>query len=500
MFYPFAMSLTLNGNGTGGSTFVPPPTQAPPPANKEAHVTFTSADGIAMRGALGRMSRHAVTFELYSPKTVLNSSEVLTDFSVNFQGESIYLGRAVIRSLVDASTKTVCEVTLDETLWLKADPQSLSRHDGQIAKEFKSFLNKWQKFYTVSAEFKVAVADMQTFLRDLQLWLNQLELQLKLTPKLKAERHEAEIISQLADAAIPAINVLFERFESVAKAISSEQRAAHASYMRQHLHPLVLCAPFSNRTFEKPRGYAGDYEMVNMIIRNGLEGDSLFAKILHFWFVSQPPAKAHRNRIKYLADNIERESRRAARFGRAARIFNFACGPAAEIQEFVKTQSFRSQIDFTLADFDGETLEYIRRTLQKNPPEARSKLTIDFRKMSVLQLIKESRRTQDAEAGRFDLVYCAGLFDYLPNNSCRELMNIFYEMVAPGGLLIATNVEPSNPLRFGMEYLLDWHLIYRNDKQMRDIRPDAADKTDICIRTDATGVNLFLEVRKPDNG
>ncbi len=497
MFYPFAMSLKSNGSATGGSS--PPPVPIRPPAGKEAHVTFTSADGFALRGALTGMSRYAATFEIYSPGTWLSNSEALADFSVNVQGESIYFGRAVIRSLVGAGSKTVCEVTLDETRWLKTDPQSLSRRDGKITKEFKDFLNQWQKFYAVSSEFKLAVADMQTFFRDLQTWLNQLELQIKLAPRFQAGQ-ELEIISQLANAAVPAINVLFERFESVAKGIYPEQRAAHASYMRQNLHPLVLCAPFANRTFSKPRGYAGDYEMVNMIIRNGFEGDSIFAKILHFWFVSQPPAEAHRNRIKYLAANIERECLRAARLGRPARMFNFACGPAAEIQEFFRTRAFPTDIHLTLADFDEETLEYARRSLRQNPNHPKSDLKVAYKKMSVLQLIKESRRPAQSEAGKFDVVYCAGLFDYLPNSSCKELMDIFYDMLVPGGLLIATNVEPSNPLKCGMEYLLDWHLIYRNDKNMWEICPDAAEKSDVCIRTDVTGVNLFLEVRKPGHG
>src|ERR1035437_3634094 len=364
MFYPCSMSQALNGNGNGCTSVLPPPTTRPH-ARREANVTFTSVDGVALRGALVSMSQHAATFEIYSPTSVLSHSEVLADFSVNFHGKSIYSGRAVVSSLVDDKTKTVCEVALDEDRWLKADPQLLSRHDGQIAKAFKEFLNKWQKCYSVTPEFKLAVADMQTFLRDLRMWLNQLELQIKLAPGLKTEQHDLEIISQLADAAVPAINVLFEKFEAVAKLTSSEQRATHASYMRQHLHPLVLCAPFANRTFEQPRGYAGDYEMVNMIIRNGFEGESIFAKILHFWFVSQPPAKAHRNRITYLAGNIERESYRVARSGRPARICNFACGPAAEIQAFIKTRSFRPRIDFTLADFDGETLEYVQCSLRK---------------------------------------------------------------------------------------------------------------------------------------
>jgi extracellular factor (EF) 3-hydroxypalmitic acid methyl ester biosynthesis protein len=76
-------------------------------------------------------------------------------------------------------------------------------------------------------------------------------------------------------------------------------------------------------------------------------------------------------------------------------------------------------------------------------------------------------------------------------------MNIFYDLVAPGGLLVATNVEPSNPLRHGMEQLLDWHLIYRKEQEMRELTPSRASKDNVVIRTDSTGVNLFMEVRKP---
>lgn len=447
-----------------------------------------------MRGTLTSMSRHSATFEIYSPETVLSNSESLADFSVNLRGKTVYSGRAVIRSLVNTGGKTVCEVTLDELRWLKTDAGSLTVQKGLAAKEFREFLNKWQQLYSVSPEFKLAVADMQTFFRDLQSWLNHLELQIKLA-KL-AVQDELEIIRQLAGVAVPAINALFEKFESVALRVMEEHQAAHASYMRQHLHPLVLGAPFAYRTFSKPRGYAGDYEMVNMIIRNGFEGESLFAKILHFWFVSQAPAEAHRNRIKYLAGSIERECCRAMRHHRPARIFNFACGPATEIREFFQTRSFQPQIHFTLTDFDQETLDYARRGMRQGANE--SKTVFTFKKMSVHQLIKESRRMSRSDANKFDLVYCAGLFDYLPNSSCKDLMDIFYEMVVPGGLLIATNVEPSNPMKCGMEYLLDWHLIYRKEKDMREICPEAADRGDACVRTDGTGVNLFLEVRKPE--
>ena len=111
-------------------------------------------------------------------------------------------------------------------------------------------------------------------------------------------------------------------------------------------------------------------------------------------------------------------------------------------------------------------------------------------------MLKENLKAA-GEKAQYDLVYCAGLFDYLPDTTCQQLMDVFYDMVAPGGLLVATNVEPSNPLRYGMEHLLDWHLIYRREPELRAVRPSRAADDDVSVRTDATGVNLFIEVRKP---
>jgi hypothetical protein len=48
-----------------------------------------------------------------------------------------------------------------------------------------------------------------------------------------------------------------------------------------------------------------------------------------------------------------------------------------------------------------------------------------------------------------------------------------------------------------MEHLLDWHLIYRNGRQMEALRPDGVDADAACVRCDDTGVNVFLVVRKP---
>ena len=100
---------------------------------------------------------------------------------------------------------------------------------------------------------------------------------------------------------------------------------------------------------------------------------------------------------------------------------------------------------------------------------------------------------------RYDLVYCAGLFDYLSTQICQRLMNILYGWVAPGGLLVATNVHVCNPRRLTMEYVMEWNLIYRDSAQMAALQPERATADDLFISSDDTGVNVYVEVRKPNH-
>jgi extracellular factor (EF) 3-hydroxypalmitic acid methyl ester biosynthesis protein len=195
------------------------------------------------------------------------------------------------------------------------------------------------------------------------------------------------------------------------------------------------------------------------------------------------------------------ETARAARGGQPARILNLGCGPAGEVREFLKESPLSDNARFTLLDFNDETIEYARVGLRGIKTEFKRNTGLQFQKKSVLQLLKEAVKPAGGKPRQqYELVYCAGLFDYLTDRTCKQLMDIFYEWTAPGGLLIATNVEPANPLRNGMEHLLDWNLIYRTAAQMRLVKPQEADRESVNVFSDSTGVNVLLEVRKPQNG
>lgn len=490
------MSHALNGNGSSSATLQPPPAPPHNPAVKESFVAFKTADGIALRGALGRMTRHAATFELYNPTAVLNTSEALAEFSINYRGQTIYSGRAVIRSLVDAGAKVACEVTLDEAQWTRLDAHLPAKHDGRIADEFKDFLREWQKFYIVSPEFKVVVADMQTFLHDLQLWLNQVEIRLRALPPNERKTAEQQTMKEVGQLFVPAFDMLHEKLEAISRKLPEDLRPAHRAFVQRQLHPLMLCSPFGHRAYAKPLGYAGDYEMVNMIALNPYQGPTLFAKMVNLWFLSQWPSKAHRNRLTYLQTLLESETLRAHRSQRNVRIFNFACGPALEIQNYLADFEPSEKASLTLSDFNQETLDRLETIISGIKTQRRRKTPIQFIKKSVYQLFKETHKLS-SEKSKYDLVYCAGLFDYLPDSTCAQLMEIFYEWLAPGGLLAVTNVVDDKPFRHMLEFVLDWHLIYRDVENSAAIFPDSIPPEVRSIKKDPTGVNIFIEARKP---
>jgi extracellular factor (EF) 3-hydroxypalmitic acid methyl ester biosynthesis protein len=186
---------------------------------------------------------------------------------------------------------------------------------------------------------------------------------------------------------------------------------------------------------------------------------------------------------------------------RKSRVFNLGCGPAQEVQEFLRQDDLCERTDFTLVDFNEETLSYTDKILNDLRQQRGRGTSIQMVKKSVNQMLKEGVRNHDENLGeKYDFVYCAGLFDYLSDRICKRLMDIFYSMLAPGGLLVATNVDSSNPNRYAMEYLGEWHLVYRNKEQLASLKPDQAKEGEFSVTAEGTGVNIFIEVRKPENG
>lgn len=465
-------------------------------ANRDGLVTFQSG-GMEYRAVVVRMARHSLVFEVYSPFVILQKSESLNDFKLMVNDRPVYVGKAVVKSVIQMPSMTVCEVALEDG-WLDVDFFGSTDWSTTLSQDFQRFVEAVQQNYRVSPEFKVAVGDMQSALIELRRWLEQVEVGIRAQPDGSRGEVERKIVQQLRGPVTPLIAELFERFNQVCARVPEELRATHSHYAKRQLHPLVLCAPFMYRTFEKPLGFAGDYEMVNMMARDPYEGGSVFAKLLNTFFLDTPPVVAHRNRLDYMDKVLTEETSRAVRDRRKARVFNLGCGPAIEIQRFIANSELSQHADFTLLDFNDETVAYTEQKLRDAKSRHQRGTNVQVIKKSVVQLLKESSKpVSKLGAGSFDIVYCAGLFDYLPKPVCEKLMNVFYDLAAPGGVVLATNVDISNPSRNWMEFVVDWHLEYRSGKDMAALRPSRAPADGCRVESDDSGVNIFVKVRKP---
>ena len=468
--------------------------------SSQSVITCRNSQGTHLTANLLRINRYSVVFEVYNPYSILQLSEVLSDFRIMASRRLLYHGKAVVSNLLNTGIVLVCEAMLDEG-WVEVDfhtsiagqSATAGQHGGDLACQFVNFMNEWKSANQVQIPFKLVVSNIASMLIGVQHWLTAVDVGIRTTVTRRREDFEQEIFASVQSRVVDEIHPAMQRFEEVVAEVEESEVAVHKSFARRELHPVMLCSPFLFRTYTKPLGYAGDYEMVNMMLRNPYEGSSAFAKLLNFALLNTAPVVAHRNRIDYLLEKLRVECARRAAKGKT-RIFNLACGPAMEVQRFLRECEESDLAEIDLLDFNEETLDYTRERIQEARTSGGRETKVAFFQRSVHQLLRAATQGGDDEFTGYDIVYCAGLFDYLSQRVCKRLVELFCTMAKPGGLIIVTNVSDTNPSKAWMEYLVEWNLIYRGRKELEDLVPERVPIRSTRILADATEVNLFLEI------
>lgn len=341
--------------------------------------------------------------------------------------------------------------------------------------------------HQIRPEFASVVSLTKACLTNLQLWAEQLEA------AGDHEKPEDLVKSGPGRIAMGTLTKVIAAFEKTARGVSISEAPVHRDFARRELHPLTLCSPFMRHSYQKPLGYPGDFMMVNMIFDDPFRGPSLYARLLNNWCLKQAPAEAHRNRIAMITEDLRREAHRVVSHGRPFRVLNIGCGPAIEITRLVASRALPEDCVVTLVDFSREALDYLRARLD----EIRSRIAhaprLNLVQMSVNQLLKAAMRPDRAVlGGPFDLIYSAGLFDYLSDRVCNKLLQTFVSWLTDDGVVTVTNVHPSNPWIRLMEYVMDWQLIHRDEQNLRQLAPHSSHD----VRYDSTGVNMLFSLRK----
>lgn len=223
--------------------------------------------------------------------------------------------------------------------------------------------------------------------------------------------------------------------------------------------------PYTARALEKPRGFAGDAKLLDLIydgvppVNTGRLGRALFA------------ATASSSSGLSVVDRRDRLTNAIRQTGQShpgARVLAIACGHLREAERL--TREDRASISAIDAlDQDARALETVG-----NGDHA-----------GLVSVLHGSVR--DMIAGRislhrYDLAYAAGLFDYLSDFVAVRLLRKMLEVLTPGGRLLVGNFTPGNWGRPYMDTFMDWRLEYRTPADMRQLGREAS--SNIAIRTE----------------
>jgi len=246
-------------------------------------------------------------------------------------------------------------------------------------------------------------------------------------------------------------------------------------------------------SYDKPRGYPGDYKLFEIIYDNKpLSEKKDIGYYCDKYFINNAYAQAARcrkNKMKNILQDLIENSKSPC-----LRLLNVACGPSREIRELLYDPviATKRKIIFTGLDNDEESLEFSKLKLNSVP----SNIELRFIKENVLNISK-NKEYRDI-IGKQDIIYILGLTEYLPDRVFKKLINFLFSILKEKGRLVITYkdkdiVLPSLP----PDWFSDWAFIKRSKEDLINATKDLGDgKFTLNIEREGTGSIFFLILTK----
>jgi hypothetical protein len=215
--------------------------------------------------------------------------------------------------------------------------------------------------------------------------------------------------------------------------------------------------PFTFHAFDKPRGYAGDADLLDFIYgvdegKGPPENTTELGRRVFRYTTRSPACRGVRHRARIVAELIDEIAREFHR----PDLLSVAAGHLREagLSGALKQRRLGKYVAF---DADVESLQEVRRCYGHYGVETVA--------ATVRQIITGKRM----DLGEFHFIYSTGLYDYLNQTAAKRLTTRLFDMVRPGGHLLIANFLADVKDRGYMESFMDWRLIFRNHNQMLDL-------------------------------
>lgn len=274
---------------------------------------------------------------------------------------------------------------------------------------------------------------------------------------------------------------------------------ATRQYTETHITSLVYDTPFVQRAYSKPLGYAGDYQTMLHIYRNGFEGPSIFTRVFHKLCCEHPLSEGVRSRKQYVVQVQEQEYDRFISVSTPNQVFrvtSLGSGPARELSDFLDSRAgWDRPIHWTLVDQEEEALSLAYQQIYPKIAQNQPGKSLRCMYMSFMQFLSDPSTAMAPEPQH--LIYSTGLLDYIQERRSIALIADLYKHLAPGGLLVIANALRPNTHLWFSEFALDWSLIYRDRDDMLRLARDLPEDASREIAPDPSGAFHFLRIRRP---
>jgi extracellular factor (EF) 3-hydroxypalmitic acid methyl ester biosynthesis protein len=298
------------------------------------------------------------------------------------------------------------------------------------------------------------------------------------------EVEEDAVLREIVDLNDTVLEVC-ARFEAEVK--DENVIKATRSYFRKRTHTLLSKSYLINRIRTWPQGYQGDHLTLEAAYRNAPMSDGIgyyLDKYLQDWTL----AHALRGRLEKLTELLHAE----LSVRQDPKVLDIACGSCREVSMLVPDIK-QSKAKFTCIDLDGDALDF---AVNRLAPAELAPGQVSMTKYNALRLFDLD--IAKAEFGQQDIIYSVGYFDYLPDDFLVKLLRSLYQLLTPGGKLIAAFKDADRYRAQEYHWIADWDgFLQRTVKDFERILGEAGIPADkITMTRDRTGVIVFYSSTK----
>lgn len=273
----------------------------------------------------------------------------------------------------------------------------------------------------------------------------------------------------------------YSNLESWATEVSNEIKKGrllknHISQIQYEFGDAFSCETMQGLAYQKPHGYAGDYEIIDRIYQNYTSIQPHLTKWDIYW-QKLAPSDAVRNRVKYFSLLLNNHLNNKLS-NKNLNVLNLASGPGRDLLYFLEKHPY-ANVYIDCIEQDPNAIKHASELCKDH-----------LRKLNFIQKNVVRFRTEE----KYDLIWSAGLFDYFDDKFFVHMLKKLKNMVTSEGEIVIGNFSTANPIQPLME-IIEWHLHHRTPRKLKELAAIAGfDTKKVMVRKESSGVNLFLHL------